>query len=113
MRTPTSVDTLENLGRIKLSKTFVIWDCLYSEISQIERIPNLPNNPELAVEVGRHLCEEVLEPIQDRHGRIAIRSAYRSRNVNDVGAENHNQYRCARSDANRARHIWDELDENG
>ena len=113
MRTPTSVDTLETLGRIKLSKTFFMRDFLYSEISQIEKIPNLPNNPKLTVEVGRYLCEEILEPIQDHHGRIAIRSAYRSRQVNDIGAQNHNQYRCARSDANRARHIWDELDGNG
>ena len=113
MRTPTSANTLETFGRFKLSRTFFMRDFLYSEISQMERIPNLPANPQLAIEVGQRLCEEVLEPIQDRLGRISIRSAYRSRQVNDKGAENKNQYRCARSDANRARHIWDELDESG
>ena len=113
MRTPTSVNTLEAFGRIRLSRTFLMRDFLYSEISQMERIPNLPGNPDLAIEVGKRLCEEVLEPIQDRLGRIAIRSAYRSRAVNDRGAANKNQYRCAHSDGNRARHIWDEVDEQG
>ena len=111
MREPTSVATLEEFGRRQLSKSFFMRDFLYSEISQIENIPNIPKNPDLAVEAGTKLCTEVLEPIQDRFGRIAIRSAYRSRAVNNKGAENHNQYSCAKSDSNRARHIWDELDD--
>lgn len=112
MRAPTSVNTLEEFGRHRLSQSFFMRDFLYSEISQVEGILNSPSNPMLALEVGQHLCEEILEPIQSHLGRIAIRSAYRSRLVNDKGAENNNQYRCARSDANRARHIWDELDGN-
>ena len=63
-------------------------DFLYSEISQIEGIPNIPDNPDLAIEAGRSLCEEVLEPIQQHFGRISIRSAYRSSAVNAKGAEN-------------------------
>jgi len=113
MRKPTSVNALEEFGRQQLSKSFFMRDFLYSEISQMESIPNIPSNPGLALETGRKLCQEVLEPIQARFGRVAIRSAYRSRAVNDKGAENGNQYRCARSDANRARHIWDELDAEG
>lgn len=83
----------------------------YSEISQIERIPNIPENPELAIEAGRNLCQKVLEPIQDRFGRISIRSAYRAPSVNAIGAEK--KYSCARNEANYARHIWDARDKNG
>jgi hypothetical protein len=82
-------------------------DFLHSEISQIEGIPNIPDYPDKAVEVGRRLCGEVLEPIQDGLGRISIRSAYRSPTVNAKGAENRNQYSCARNSANHAGHIWD------
>ena len=112
MRTPTSVRTLEDFGRVQLSKSFFMREFLYSEISQVERIPNLPRDPELAIRVGKRLCEEVLEPIQDQLGRISIRSAYRSADVNAKGAENGNQYACARNDKNAGRHIWDLPDLN-
>lgn len=70
-------------------------DFLYSEISQIENIPNIPDDPDLAIAAGRSFCENVLEPIQDALGRIAIRSAYRSCAVYSKGAENKNQYNCS------------------
>lgn len=110
MRPPFSVKTLEDLGRRQLSKSFFMREFLYSEISQIERIPNMPANPELALAAGSGLCQQVLEPLQDRLGRISVRSAYRSAAVNGVGAANGNQYGCASNEANRARHIWDERD---
>ncbi len=113
MRVPASVSSLEQLGRVQLSKSFFMREFLYSEISQIERIPNIPSNPDLAIEVGKRLCQEVLEPIQDRFGRISIRSAYRSAEVNGKGAENKNQYGCAKNEANFARHIWDVADDEG
>ena len=91
MKSPKSVNTLEEFGRIRLSKSFFMRDFLYSEISQIERIPNIPDDPNLAVLVGTALCENVLEPIQAQLGRISIRSAYRSCAVNAKGAENKNQ----------------------
>jgi len=99
---------LEELGRVQLSKSFFMREFLYSEISQIENIPNIPNDPELAIKVGKELCEKVLEPIQDALGRITIRSAYRSCNVNEKGAENNNQYKCAANEKNYAGHIWDQ-----
>ena len=107
MRTPKSVKSLEEFGRIRLSKSFFMREFLYSEISQIERIQNIPENPDHVVEVGRRLCEEVLEPMQAELGRIAIRSAYRSPAVNAKGAENNNQYNCAKNEANYGGHIWD------
>ncbi len=104
---------LEEFGRTKLSKSFFMREFLYSEISQIEKIPNLPDDPELAIKAGKKLCEEVLEPIQDQLGRISIRSAYRSCKVNEKGAENNNQYKCAENKKNFAGHIWDRKDEKG
>lgn len=113
MRTPSSVKTLEDFGRIRLSKTFFMRDFLFSEISQIEGIPNIPDNPELAIQAGKALCENVLEPIQEKLGRISIRSAYRSCAVNAKGAENKNQYNCASNESNYAGHIWDRKDSKG
>ena len=113
MKSPKSVNTLEEFGRIRLSKSFFMRDFLYSEISQIEGIPNIPDDPNLAVLVGTALCENVLEPIQAQLGRISIRSAYRSCAVNAKGAENKNQYNCSRNEANYAGHIWDKKDHKG
>ena len=107
MKSPQTVKTLENLGRIQLSESFFMRDFLYSEISQIEQIPNIPDDPALAIEAGKGLCENILEPIQQSLGRINIRSAYRSCAVNARGAENKNQYSCSRNESNYAGHIWD------
>jgi hypothetical protein len=90
-----------------LSKNFFMRDFLHSEISQIEGIPNIPDNPDLAIASGKSLCEQVLEPIQQAFGRISIRSGYRSSAVNAKGAENKNQYNCASNVSNYAVHIWD------
>jgi len=113
MKSPKTVKALEQLGRVQLSKSFFMRDFMYSEISQIEKIPNIPDNPDLAIEAGKALCENILEPIQDVLGRICIRSAYRSCAVNAKGAENKNQYSCARNEANYAGHIWDMKDSDG
>jgi hypothetical protein len=104
---------LEELGRIRLSKNFLMREFLHSEISQIENIPNIPDDPELAIKAGIALCENVLEPIQEKLGRISIRSGYRSCEINAIGASNNNQYKCAKNEKNYAAHIWDRLDENG
>ncbi len=113
MKKPTTVKSLEELGRVRLSKNFFMRDFLHSEISQIEGIPNIPDFPDLAIQAGTQLCEQVLEPIQNKFGRISIRSAYRSPAVNAKGAENKNQYNCARNEANYAGHIWDYRDGDG
>ena len=101
----TTVNQLEDFGRERLSKSFYMREFLYSEISQVHGIPNIPDDPELAIRAGRALCENVLEPIQDRLGRISVRSGFRSVAVNAKGAENRNQYNCAAD--NSACHTWD------
>ena len=72
-----SLKSLEVLGRIRLSPNFFLRDFLYSEISQYEGIPNIPKDELLAIKAGRGLCENILEPIQEKLGNVSIRSAYR------------------------------------
>ncbi len=111
MKKPQSVNTLEELGRIQLSKSFFLREFLYSEISQIEGIANIPDDPDLAIAAGKNLCENVLEPIQNALGKISIRSAYRSCAVNKKGSEE--KYSCAINESNYAKHIWDVRDADG
>jgi hypothetical protein len=108
MRRPQSVKKLEELGRERLSRSFYMREFLYSEIANLHGLSNIPDDPELAIEVGRKLCQELLEPLNATFGRVAIRSSYRSCAVNQFG--NENGYGCARNEANYAGHIWDRLD---
>ncbi len=108
---PESVRTLDKLGRVQLSKSFFMREFLYSEISQIHKIPNLPDDPNLAIEAGKNLCENILEPIQDQLGRISIRSAYRSSELNQFCSEKN--LGCAANEKNYAGHIWDVRDKDG
>ena len=111
MRQPRSMWSLENLGRVRLSRHFYMRDFLYSEISNIHRIPNIPEDPDLAIKNGRRLCEELLDPLTETFGRIAIRSGYRSPVLNRYG--NENKLNCARNDANYGHHIWDRNADDG
>lgn len=111
MRRPRSVKALEELGRVRLSENFFMRDFLHSEISQVHSIPNIPDDPDLAIAAGTRLCQEVLEPLRARFGRISIRSAYRSAAVNEFG--NRNGLNCGRNEANHAGHIWDRRDARG
>ncbi|MEZ8283422.1 peptidase M15 [Vibrio splendidus] len=113
MKSPTTVRKLEDLGRVQLSESYFMRDFLYSEISQIEMIPNTPDYPDVAIEAGRNLCSQLLEPIEKAFGRISIRSGYRSPLVNAKGAENGNQYSCASNEKNYGKHIWDYRDRGG
>ena len=111
MRSPKSVKALEDLGRVRLSSNFFMRDFLYSEIANFHGTPNIPDDPDLAIEAGSRLCQELLEPLNATFGRIAIRSAYRSCDVNQLG--NEKGYNCASNEANYAGHIWDRRDAAG
>ena len=117
MRKPQSVQTLTELGRVRLSRSFFMRDFLFSDIAAIHGFANVPDDPDLAIAAGTRLCEDLLEPLQDAFGRIAIRSAYRSREVNEYGwraqAEGRKGYNCASNEANFAGHIWDARDSQG
>src|SRR5260370_17129205 len=111
MRTRKTVGGLEELGGGRVSRSFFMRDFLYSDISNLHGIPNLPADPDLAISAGRRLCEELLEPLQAKFGRLAIRSAYRSAAVNAFGNAHHNS--CASNERNYTRHIWDRRDAHG
>lgn len=117
MRKPATVKALEELGRVRLSKTFFMRDFLYSEIGNFHGMPNIPDDPDLAIAAGTKLCQELLEPLQDVFGRIAVRSAYRSCDINGFGSEQQKAgktgYTCASNEANYAGHIWDRRDAQG
>ncbi len=111
MKVPTTVTSLDDLGRVRLSPNFFMRDFLYSEIANLHGIPNIPEDPALATQAGSRLCEDLLEPLNATFGRIAIRSAYRSPTVNQFG--NEKGHNCASNEANFASHIWDRRDAQG
>jgi hypothetical protein len=111
MRPKWTVRSAETFGRVRLSKSFFMREFLYSEIAVIERMANLPDDPDLAIAAGRGLCENLLEPLQAVFGRIAIRSAYRSPEVNEFGCVH--KLSCASNKKNLARHTWDRRSPDG
>jgi hypothetical protein len=107
----TNYEALESLGRERLSASFFMRDFLYSEIANWHQLQNLPKFPVHALRTGRSLCTELLEPLQERFGRIHIRSGYRSPYVNAFG--NLNNLNCASNEKNYSGHIWDYPDNDG
>ena len=105
MRRPKSMWSLETLGRVRLSKHFYMRDFLFSEINGFHGVPNVPDNPDLTVQNGRQLCSQLLDPLEETFGRVAIRSGYRSAELNRFG--NENNLNCARNDNPIECHIWD------
>lgn len=102
---------LETIGRVRLSRHFFMRDFLHSEIGVAFGIPNIPEDPALAIENGKRLCTDILEPIVSEYGPIQVRSGYRSPTLNEFG--NRNRFNCASNKNNAAAHIWDRLDESG
>lgn len=107
----SKVARMDQIARIQLSKTFFLRDFLFSETAAVMGIENIPDDMELAVAAGSQLCQKVLEPIQNAWGRIHIRSAFRSCEVNQLG--NELGANCASNEKNYAGHIWDRRDEKG
>jgi hypothetical protein len=96
---------------VRLSASFFMRDFLHSEIADFHGIPNIPDDPELAIAAGRQLCKQLLEPLQATFGRLSIRSAYRAPAVNEFG--NRHGLSCASNLRNYGRHIWDLRDITG
>jgi hypothetical protein len=82
MRKPATVRSIEAFTRTRLSSSFFIRDFLYSETAATNGMNNLPEDPDLPIAAGQSLCENLLEPLQNTFRCLAIRSAYRSREVN-------------------------------
>ena len=96
---------LDDFGRERLSEHFFMRDFLYSEVSAVHGIPNVPDDAELAVSAGKGLCEKLLEPLRCIFGHVVIRSAFRSAVVN--GYCNDHGMNCSSNEASYACHIWD------
>lgn len=111
MLAPKTVKSLENLGRTRLSRSFYFRDFLYSEIANIYGLQNIPDDPALAITAGTRLCVDLLQPLNDVFGGIAIRSGYRSCGVNAFG--NKHGHSCSQNERTYANHIWDRRDSDG
>tara|TARA_R110002094_G_scaffold197841_5_gene170182 strand:+ start:931 stop:1590 length:660 start_codon:yes stop_codon:yes gene_type:complete len=105
MRKPASMWSLETFGRQRLSRYFFMRDFMYSEISGFHGRPNVPENPDLALANGRAFCTTLMDPLEETFGRIAVRSGYRSPDLNRYG--NENKLNCARNEHPLECHIWD------
>ena len=105
------MNPLDDFGRERLSKHYFMRDFLYSEIAAAHRIPNLPDDAELAVRAGKALCRNLLEPLRRVFGHVTIRSAFRSASVNGFG--NCQGMECSSNKASYANHIWDHQDSDG
>lgn len=102
---------LDKIGRVRLSEHFYMRQFLYSEIAAAFGIVNIPDDPDLAIETGTRLCEELLEPLVRQFGPIVIRSGFRSAKLNAFGAAKGLQ--CAANEKNYGYHIWDHRDLRG
>ena len=74
MRKPQSMRALEELGRVRLSENFFMRDFLHSEIASFYGIPNIPDDPDLAIEAGSRPLRRVPRAAPAR-GSAASRSA--------------------------------------
>ena len=105
------LNQLTEFGRERLSPHFFMPDFMYSEISAVNDIANVPECTELAIKAGKGLCENLLEPLRDIFGHISVRSSYRSAAVNRYC--NEHGLGCASNAKNFAKHIWDRRDNKG
>jgi len=111
MRAITSFAMLEKLGRVRLSRHFFMRDFLYSEIGNFHGLPNLPDDPDLMIAAGTRLAVELLDPLVDTFGPLAVRGSYRSPTVNAFG--NARGFNCALNATSFGGHIWDRRDAKG
>lgn len=102
---------LDRLGRVRLSKHYQMRQFLHSEISQAYGVVNYPEDPDLAIEAARSLCENILEPLTEEFGALIVRSGYRSPRLNAFGAKL--GLACSSNEKNRAYHCYDLLDADG
>lgn len=102
---------LDRLGRVRLSKHYQMRQFLHSEVAQAYGIVNTPEDPDLAIDAARGLCEHILEPLTEEFGPLIIRSGYRSPRLNAFGAKM--GLACASNEKNRAYHCYDLFDADG
>lgn len=70
MRKPRSIRSFENLGRVRLSESFFTPDFLHSGIADFYGIPNLPDEPELAIWGGSPALPGAARAASTTFGRL-------------------------------------------
>ena len=77
----------------------------------MDRVSNLPEDPDLAIAAGTGLATALLDPLVETFKPIEVRSAYRSPTRNAYGnarqREGRRGYACASNAAGAAHHIRD------
>ncbi len=86
---------------------------LYSEIANFYGKPNIPDDPDLAIEAGRGLAVNLLDPLVETFGPLEIRSGLRSCDLNHFGSTRVKPQKCAANYKNYGGHIWDQRDGEG
>ena len=110
-RTPRTPAALTALERVRLSRHFFLRNFFHSEIGNVDGVPNLPEDSDLAIAAGTGLATALLDPLVETFGPIEVRSAYRSPTLNGYGnarqREGRRGYECASNAADAAHHIRD------
>ena len=77
---------LDEWGRTRLSKHFILRDFLYSARGEILGITNYPQDDvHQEIKSGVALCEKVMEPVLEKFGRFAITYGYQNRTLIEAG----------------------------
>ena len=113
-----SVQQLNELGRVRLNRRSSCATCCTARSPQAHGLTNAPDDPELAIAAGTRLCEELLEPLQERLGAagdpLGLSLSRRlTRSVTADAEGGQAGYNCASNERNAAHHIWDIRDEDG
>ena len=95
-----NLQDLEDFGRIRLSKSFLVRDFLYSEAADYFGMSNLPQKPDLMITTGRELCRRILEPLTATFGPLHIHTGYLADEI------------CAITDQPSDPFQWDRTEDN-
>lgn len=106
MKAPQTYTALEDFGRVRLSKHYYMRNFLYSEIANVHAIPNVPHDPDDVIAAGTQLAQNLLDPLHETFGSLAIRSGYRSPSLNHFGATQVRPQKCSANDKTLGGHIW-------
>ena len=94
----------DKFTRTRLSKNFLLRDFLYSSDSDFRGICNLPKSRELVIRSGRALCENILEPIIEKWGKVFITFGYQSKSGIEA---DWSPTKCKESSRSSNPHQWD------
>lgn len=70
---------MEELSLTRLSPNFIMREFLHSNYNSVAGICNYPEKPEVVIRAGKALCENILEPIIAKFGKIFITFGYQGR----------------------------------